>query len=125
MNHLLKPLSLIYKNCINTRIFPNIWKNQILSHFIKKKTSRVLIIIEPFFFYLPVLRSLKYIIQYMNFLKKNYHLCEHQSGFKPSDPYEYQLFSIVHYIYASFGFNPPLDVTGIFFDISKAFDRVW
>ena len=40
-------------------------------------------------------------------------------------PSEYQLLSIVHDIYASFDFSPPLDVRGIFLDIFKAFDRVW
>ena len=33
--------------------------------------------------------------------------------------------STVHDIYASFNWNPPKDVRGIFLDICKAFDRVW
>ena len=39
-------------------------------------------------------------------------LCEHQSGFRPSDSCEYQLLSIVHDIYAFFDCNPPLDDRG-------------
>ena len=53
------------------------------------------------------------------------YLCEHQSCFRPSDSCEYQLLSIVNDICASVDCNPPLDVRGIFLDISKAFDRVW
>ena len=59
------------------------------------------------------------------FLEENDLLCEHQSGFRPSDSCEYQLHSFAHDIYASFDCNAPLDVRGVFLDISKAFDRVW
>ena len=38
---------------------------------------------------------------------------------------ECQLLSIFHDIYKSFDCNPPLEVSGIFLDILKAFDRVW
>ena len=61
----------------------------------------------------------------MQISSRKYFFCEHQSGFTPSDSYEYQLFSIVQDIYASFGSSPPLDVRGIFWNISKAFHRVW
>ena len=59
------------------------------------------------------------------FFHENNLLNDNQSGFRPSDSCEYQLLSIVHYIYASFDCNPPCDVRGIFLDISKAFDIVW
>ena len=61
----------------------------------------------------------------MRFLNKNKLLSDAQSGFRPSDSCEYQLLSIVHDIYKSFDCNPPLEVREIFFDISKAFGRVW
>ena len=38
---LAKPLSLVYKNCINTAIFPNIWKKQILFQSIEKETNKL------------------------------------------------------------------------------------
>ena len=60
----------------------------------------------------------------MRFLNKKKLLSDAQSGFKPSDSCEYQLLSIFHDIYKSFNCNPPLEVSGIFLDISKAFDRV-
>ena len=43
-----------------------------------------------------------------------------QSVFKPGDSCINQLLSITHEIYKSFD-----DGRGIFFDISKAFDKVW
>ena len=52
-------------------------------------------------------------------------LNENQLGFRPCDLPEFQLLSFVHDIYASFDFNPPRDVGGIFLYLSKAFDRVW
>ena len=36
-----------------------------------------------------------------------------------------QLLSITHKIYKSFYCNPPVDITGVFLDITKAFDKVW
>ena len=52
-------------------------------------------------------------------------LTPHQSGFRSNDSCIYQLLSIVHSIYADFDHNPSLEVQGNFFDISKAFDKVW
>ena len=36
-----------------------------------------------------------------------------------------ELLSIVHEIQSSFDCNPPVDTRAIFWDISKAFDKVW
>ena len=33
--------------------------------------------------------------------------------------------SIVHEINSSFDYDPTIDVSGVFLDISKAFDKVW
>ena len=93
-------LSLIYKNCINTGVFPDIWKK---SNSIKGEINRLLIIIDPFLFCLSVVRSLKkfYLTQDANFLKK---IIFSVNIIKVS---EYQLLSIVHDIYASFDCSPP------------------
>ena len=49
-----------------------------------------------------------------------------QSGFMPGDSCIHQLISVIHEIYASFDAKPSLEVTGVFLDMSKAFDRnVW
>ena len=48
-----------------------------------------------------------------------------QSGFMPGDSCIHELISITHEIYTFFDANPSLEVWGVFFDISKAFDHVW
>ena len=37
----------------------------------------------------------------------------------------HQLISITHDIYKAFDANAPLELRGVFLDLSKAFDRVW
>ena len=61
----------------------------------------------------------------MYFLGGNNLLNLSQSGFRPNDSCESQLFSIVYDIYSSFSCHQSLEVRGTFLDISKAFDRVW
>ena len=48
-----------------------------------------------------------------------------QSGFKKNDSCINQLVSLTHEIYSAFGWNPSLEVRGVFLDSSKAFDKVW
>ena len=43
----------------------------------------------------------------------------------PGDSCVSQLLSITHEIYKSFDCNPPVDIRGVFLDISKAFGKVW
>ena len=46
-----------------------------------------------------------------------------RSGFKPGNSCINQLFSITHEIYSSF--DEGLEVRSVFFDISRAFDKVY
>ena len=64
---LVKTLSLIYKNCIDTGIFLIYEKNEKLSWSIKGEINRLFIIIDPFLFCLSMVRSLNkfYSIQCM------------------------------------------------------------
>ena len=48
-----------------------------------------------------------------------------QSVFKTNDSCVNQLISITHSIFGAFDTNPPLEVRGVFLDLSKAFDRFW
>ena len=59
------------------------------------------------------------------YLTKNSLLWPNQSGFRPFDSFENQLFSIVYDIYANFDQHPTLEMRANFLDISKAFDKVW
>ena len=57
------------------------------------------------------------------YLDDNNLLTSNQSGFRTGD--SCVLLSITHEIYKAFDANPPVDVRGVFLDLSKAFDRVW
>ena len=119
---LVKPLSLIYKNSTVTGVFPDIWLTSNIVPVYKRGDNYRPISL------LPICgKTLEKILfnSIYEFLEQNNLLCEHQSGFRPSDSCEYQPLSILHDINASFDCSSPLDVTGIFLDISKAFDRVW
>ena len=48
-----------------------------------------------------------------------------QSAFRPSDSCINQLLAITHEIFEPFDCNPPLEVTSVLLDLSKAFDKVW
>ena len=123
----ITPLSILFKNCIDTMTFPDTWKksNIVLVH--KKGEKQIVDNYRPVSL-LPILGKFFERIIYnsiFEYLQKNNLFCPNQSGFRPSDSCEYQLLSILHEIYKSFDCNPPKDVRGIFLDLSKAFDRVW
>ena len=54
---------------------------------------------------------------------KNDVISQNQSDFKPGDSCINQLISVTHEIYQSF--DDGFEVTGVFLEISKAFDKVW
>ena len=60
-----------------------------------------------------------------NYFHKNELFAKCQSGFLPGDSCVSQLLSIVHDINSSSDCDPTQDVTGVFLDISKVFDKVW
>ena len=123
---LVKHLSLIYKNCIDTGVFHDIWKKSNIVPVYKRGDKQIIDNYRPISL-LPICGKIFEKILFNSiykFLEEN-NLCKHQSGFRPSDSCEYQLLSIVHDIYASFDCSPPLVARVIFLNISNAFDRVW
>ena len=56
------------------------------------------------------------------FLTENNLISSNQSGLRPGDSCVNQLLAITHEIYKSF--DEGFEVRGVFFDISKAFDKV-
>ena len=121
-----EPLSIIFKNCIDCRVFPGTWK---MSHIIpahKKNDKRSLNNYRPVSL-LPISRKFfeRIIFNVFLLLEGNNLLTPNQSGFRPNDSSINQLLSIVYSIYLDFYHNPSLQVRGNFLDISKAFDKVW
>ena len=60
-----------------------------------------------------------------SFMIHNKLLNSFQSGFRPNDSCINQLISITHNNYRALDTNPFLEVWGVFWDLSKAFDKVW
>ena len=52
-------------------------------------------------------------------------LSAHQSGFRANDSCLNQLLPIAHDIYTAFDEYHMIEARGVFFDISKAFNKVW
>ena len=90
---IISTLSLIYENCINSRISPKIWKKSNVVPLQKKGDEQFIDNYRPVSL-LPVFGKIL-----ERFIFK---LNENHSGFRTSDSCEYQLLSIVHDIYASF-----------------------
>ena len=124
---IVKPLAIIFKNCIDNGVFPDIWKKSNIIPIHKKGDKQITDNYRPVSL-LPICGKIFEKLLFnstFKFLDDNNLLSSNQSGFRPSDSCEYQLLSVVHDIYASFDCCPSLEVRGVFLDISKAFDRVW
>ena len=119
--YIIPAIPLIYKNCINSGIFPNIGKISNVVPIHNKGDKQIIDNYRPVSF-LPFFgKILERLIfnSLFEFLHKNKLLNENQSGSRPSDSWEYQLLSTVHDIYAYFDCNPPRDVRSIFLDFLK------
>ena len=124
---IIKPLEMIYTNCLENGVFPDSWKkaNIIPVH---KKGDKCLITNYRPVSLLPICSKIFEKLIYNSlykFLEDRNLLNPNQSGFRSGDSCINQLISITHDIYTAFDANPSLEVRGIFLDISKAFDRVW
>ena len=124
---LVLPLKMIFKNCLRSGLFPEIWKcaNVVPVH--KKNEKNVKgnyrpISLLPIFG--KIFEKLIYDSLYSHLVSQDL-LNPNQSGFRPGDSTINQVLSITHTIFKAFDFNPPLDTRSVYLDISKAFDRVW
>ena len=97
-------------------------KYLILYQPIKRMTNAPLIIITQCLFYLFA-ENFLIIFNAFLFLEDNNLLTPYQLGFRPNDSCSNQLLPVVHSIYLDFDHNPPLEVSGNFVDIFKAFDK--
>ena len=115
-----------FRGCIDTGVYPDIWKKSNIVPVHKKDDKQIANIYRPVSCLPTCSKILEKIFfdSIMTFLDENNLLSDAQSGFRPSDSCECQLLSTVHDIYKSFDCNPPLEVRGIYLDISKTLGRV-
>ena len=124
---LVLPLKIIFTNCLQRGLFPEIWKHANVVPVHKKNEKNLKGNYRPISL-LPIFRKILEKLVYDS-LYSHLVSCEvldpNQSGFRPGDSTVNQLLSITHTIFQAFDCNPPLDVRSVYLDISKAFDRVW
>ena len=121
-----EPLYLIFKNCLSSNTFPDVWKKANVIPVHKKGDKQVLKNYRPVSL-LPICGKIfeKLIFNALySFFEDHKLLNPCQSGFKKNDSCINQLVSITHEIYSAFDCNPSLEVRGVFLDLSKAFDKV-
>ena len=124
---IVRPLCLIYKECLATGNFPMSWeKANVLP--IHKKESRNLKQNHCPISLLPIcgksFEKLIFDVMYKN-INDNKLLIPNQSGFCQGDSTVNQLLYITHQIYTAFKEYSTREIRAVFLDISKAFDKVW
>ena len=119
------PLQIIFQKCIDSGIFPDLWKYANVQPVHKKNNRQIKSNYRPISL-LPICGKLleKIVFDHVyHHLNTHNLLSKNQSGFRPGDSTRYQLISITSDIYKSFeSFD---ETRAIFLDISKAFDKVW
>ena len=124
---ILKPLKLIFENCLITRLLPGQWKKANFVSIHKKGDKQLIESYKPVSL-LPVCGKLFERLTFnslFNYFMENNPLSTRQSAFIPGDLSVHQLRSIIQEIYNAFGCNSSLEVQGAFLNISKAFKKVW
>ena len=126
-NSLCEALKLIFRNILETGIFPKQWKRANVTPVFKKKNKQLLINYRPISLlpiFAKVFEEIIFINLY-NYLATNNLITKNQSGFRPGDSVTNQLIFLVHQIYSSFDRPENLDVRSVYLDMLKAFDKVW
>ena len=122
-----EPLCLIFEKCLETGIYPSVWKKANIVPIHKKESRQIKKNYRPISL-LPIFGK---IFEKLLFDTLYCHLChnnlltQNQSGFRPGDSTIKQLLAITHEIYLSFEASPSRETRAVFLDLSKAFDRVW
>jgi hypothetical protein len=124
-NEVAKPLNLIFKKCISTGEFPDLWKLANVQPVHKKNSRQEKSNYRPISL-LPICGKIfeKIVFDSLyRFLIENGLITENQSGFRPGDSTINQLLAITNEIHKSF--ERVNETRAVFLDISKAFDKVW
>ena len=119
------PLSKLFNLSLKTKTFPSKWKISNVVPIYKKSDPKKPENYRPISLLSVTSKVLeKCVYKYIhNFIVRNKLLSQHQSGFTRRDSTINQLLFITNEI--SKALDDGLEVRVVFFDISKAFDRVW
>ena len=124
-NELSAPLCKLFNLSLNQKIFPTQWKRANVVPIFKKDDPQKVNNYRPISL-LPVISKVfeRCVYKYLhNFIRENQLLTQHQSGFREGDSTINQLLYLTHEF--SKALDEGKEIRVVFFDISKAFDRVW
>ena len=116
----------LVKPLLNHWLFPSIWKKSSIVPVYKKGDKQIIYNYRPISL-LSISGKIPEKIRITSiyeFLEENDLLCEHQSGFRFSDFMNINYFQLHMTFILPFDYNPPLDVRGVFLDISKVCDSI-
>ena len=118
-------LTLLFNKSLSEGRFPRCWKIAHITPIHKKDNQSICSNYRPISLLSCIGKVLEKCIQkrLLQFLKENNKINSCQSGFIPKDSTIYQLLSIYDDFCRSL--DDKVSTEAIFFDISKAFDRVW
>ena len=119
------PLQIIYTNCLEKGVYPNLWKRANVLPIHKKGSHQLMKNYRPISL-LPICGKLfeKIIFDGIYTLLQEQNLSPKQSGFRPGDSTINQLLLITNEILMAFDQYPTWKTRAVFLDISKAFDKV-
>ena len=120
-----EPLSKLFNRSLTETSFPEIWKKANVTPIFKKGDKHLCKNYRPISLLSCIGKIMERCVHghIFNYLKVNNILTVSQSGFIPKDSTSFQLLAI----YEDFcqALDKRITTQSIFFDISKAFDRVW
>ena len=118
-------LTLLFNRCLNEGKFPLSWKIALVSPIFKKGNREHCNNYRPISLLSCIGKTLEKCVQQrtLTYLTQNELITPHQSGFIPGDSTVYHLLNLYHDLCSAMDNNNTAHA--IFFDISKAFDRVW
>ena len=125
---IIKPLSIIFRNCINNSTFPDLWKKSNICPIHKKGDKQIINNYRPVSL-LPICGKIfeRLIFNSLfEYLEKYKLLSAHQSGFQANDSCVDQLLSTVHNIYTALVYTHAQLLNLVeYFWMSRIFDKVW
>ena len=123
---IVEPLSILFNNCMNQIMFPDICKRSNICPIHKKGDKQIISNYRPVSL-LPICGKIfeRLIFNSLyEYVEENKLLSTHQSGFQSNDSCVNQLLSVVHNLYKGFDAYPTLENRDVFLDMPKAFDKV-